>query len=147
MSACTKVSEENELATPIAHFSAEKKALYQSWRNTQCYYEERPFGIFLVNRNDTMQEEFIKTNGMLVEFDIEWQTDTTYILSFKRLIENPQGTSLPDGLDTLVRKCSMKQVGQTSYLEAASSNMTAHTDTIYTTYHRPDKKLGPVMSR
>ena len=83
-SACTKVSDENESDTPRVHWSAEKKALYQSWSNTQCYYEERPFGIFLVNRNDTMQEEFLKTNGMLVEFNIEWQTDSTYTLAFKR---------------------------------------------------------------
>jgi hypothetical protein len=146
-SACTKVSDENESDTPRVHWSAEKKAMYQSWSKTQCYYEERPFGIFLVNRNDTMQEEFLKTNGMLVEFNIEWQTDSTYTLSFKRLVSNPRGTSLPNGLDTLVRKCWMKQVGQTSYLEAATSNMTAHKDTIYTTYLRPDKRLGPMMAR
>jgi len=47
----------------------------------------------------------------------------------------------------LVRKCWMKQVGQISYVEAATSNMTGHKDTIYTTYLRPEKRLGPMMAR
>ncbi len=144
---CAKISEEKELNDTEVSFSVEKKVLFQTWRETQCYYKEPPFGVFLVNRNDSIQEEFIKTNGMLVEFDIAWQTDSTYTLAFKQLVANPQGTSLPNGLDTLVRKCWMTQVGPTSYIEAATSNMTSHKDTIYTTYIRPEKKLGPMMSR
>lgn len=144
---CAKVSEEKESNDTEVSLSTEKKALFQTWRETQCYYQEPPFGVFLVNRNDSIQEEFIKTNGMLVEFDIAWQTDSTYTLAFKQLVANPQGTSLPNGLDTLVRKCWMTQVGPTSYIEAATSNMTSHKDTIYTTYLRPDKKLGPMERR
>lgn len=121
--------------------SAEQKALYNSWKATQCYYEERPFGVFLVNRNDTFQEEFIKVNGMLVTFDVAWLTDSTYTLAFRELVENPQGISLPMGLDTLVRTCWMTQVKETSYIEAATSNMTGNKDTIYTTYIRPDKNV------
>ena len=144
---CAKISEEKESNHKEVSLSAEKEARLQSWHTTQCYYEEAPFGVFLVNRNDSIQEEFIKTNGMLVEFDIAWQTDSTYTLTFKQLVANPQGTSLPNGLDTLVRKCWMTQVGPTSYIEAATSNMTSHKDTIYTTYLRPDKKLGPMERR
>jgi hypothetical protein len=118
--------------------SPKQKALYNSWRITQCYYSERPIGVYLVNRNDTMQEEFIKSSGMVVEFDVNWRNDSMYHLRFKRVTENPQQISLPADIENLVKSCWMQEVTDTTYVEAALSNLVAtKSDTIYTLYRRP----------
>jgi hypothetical protein len=143
LTACVNDIQEKEQKTEHK-LSDSEIVLYHSWRNTQCYYDEPPFGTFLVNRNDTFQEEFIKVNGMIVEFDVSWQNDSAYTMKFKKVAENPQKISLPNGMDTLVRTCWMTQVTELSYIEAATSNLMTNKDTIYTKYKRPEKKLGPL---
>ncbi len=128
--ACTseKPSEEATQAN-------EKTALYASWRTGQFYYKVSPFGVFLVNRTDTLQEEYIRANRMLTAFKIAWQNDSMYTLRFHKLAENPQGQSLPGGIDSLVKVCTMTNVSDTLYEEKALSNMSG--SYIYTTYRRP----------
>jgi len=109
--------------------------MYSSWRTGQFYYKVRPFGLFLVNRYDTLQEEFIKKNGMITEFKVNWLNDSMYELRFHRIAENPQNISLPDGVDSLVKVCTMTDVSDTMYIEKAMGNLTdSH---IYTKYRRP----------
>lgn len=122
-------------STKDTRLSTEDSVLYASWRTGQFYYKVRPFGIFLVNRYDTLQEEFIRDNGMLTEFGIHWINDSMYELSFLKLAENPQGISLPDGIDTLVKTCTMTNVSDTVYVEKAMSNLSS--TYIYTKYRRP----------
>ena len=117
--------------------SAEEIACYQSWRTGQFYYREKPFGVFLVNRYDTLQEEFIRTNGMLVEFGLHWKNDSIYELRFDKVVENPRNISLPDGIDTLVKTCKLTFVTDSSYVEQAYSNMS--TEVVHTLYLRPNK--------
>ena len=94
-----------------------------------------PFGVFLVNRTDTLQEEYIRANRMLTAFKIAWQNDSMYTLRFHKLTKNPEGQSLPDGIDSLVKVCTMTNVSDTLYEEKALSNMSG--SYIYTTYRRP----------
>lgn len=128
--ACSSSSSSDESA-----LSPEEAELYASWRTGQFYYKVRPFGVFLVNRYDTLQEEFIRDNGMLTEFGVQWLNDSMYKLRFLRLAENPQGISLPDGIDTLIKTCTMTNVSDTLYVEKAMSNLSS--TFVYTKYRRP----------
>tara|TARA_B110000902_G_scaffold49187_1_gene56075 strand:- start:160 stop:624 length:465 start_codon:yes stop_codon:yes gene_type:complete len=112
-----------------------KLEVYRSWHTSQFYYKERPFGVFLVNRNDTFQEEFIRSNGMLVEFSLNWLNDSMYEMRYDTIKENPKGILLPDELKSMIRICKMTAVNDTSYIEQAVSNLTS--DTVYTKYRRP----------
>ena len=113
---------------------------YRSWHSSQFYYKERPFGVFLVNRNDTFQEEFIRSNGMLVEFSLNWLNDSMYEMRYDTIKENPKGISLPDELKSMVRICKMTEVNDTSYIEQAVSNL--NSDIVYTTYRRPKQRIS-----
>jgi len=112
-----------------------KLEVYRSWHTSQFYYKERPFGVFLVNRNDTFQEEFIRSNGMLVEFSLNWLNDSMYEMRYDTIKENPKGILLPDELKSMIRICKMTAVNDTSYIEQAVSNLTLNT--VYTKYRRP----------
>lgn len=115
--------------------SAEQEELYRSWHTGQFYYKVKPFGIFLVNRYDTLQEEFIRDQGLLTEFGVQWLNDSMYQLRFLQLVENPQGLDMPQGIDTLLKTCTMTQVSDTVYVEKAYSNLSS--SYIYTKYRRP----------
>ena len=128
--ACTSDKSSEEAA-----LTNQETALYASWRTGQSYYKVNPFGVFLVNRNDTLQEEYIRSNHMLTVFKIAWQNDSMYTLRFHELTKNPEGQSLPDGIDSLVKVCTMTNVSDTIYEEKAWSNMSG--SYIYTTYRRP----------
>ena len=112
-----------------------KLEVYRSWHTSQFYYKERPFGIFLVNRYGSFQEEFIRSNGMLVEFNLKWLNDSMYEMRYDTIRENPQGVSLPVDLKQMIRVCKMTAVSDTSYIEQAISNL--NPDTVYTKYRRP----------
>ena len=113
---------------------------YRSWHSSQFYYKERPFGVFLVNRYDTFQEEFIRSNGMLVEFNMKWLNDSMYEMRYDTIKENPKGILLPDELKSMIRICKMTAVNDTSYIEQAVSNLTS--DTVYTKYKRPKQSIS-----
>jgi hypothetical protein len=117
-----------------------KLEVYRSWHTSQFYYKERPFGVFLVNRHDTFQEEFIRSNGMLVEFNLKWLNDSVYEMRYDTIKENPQGVSLPVDLKQMIRVCKMTVVSDTSYIEQAVSNL--NSDTVYTTYRRPKQRIS-----
>jgi hypothetical protein len=117
-----------------------KLEVYRSWHTSQFYYKERPFGVFLVNRNDTFQEEFIRSNGMLVEFSLNWLNDSMYEMRYDTIRENPQDISLPVDLKQMIRVCKMTEVNDTSYIEQAVSNLTS--DTVYTKYKRPKQSIS-----
>jgi len=112
-----------------------KLEVYRSWRTSQFYYKEKPFGVFLVNRYDTFQEEFIRNNGLLVEFSLKWLNDSMYEMRYDTMKQNPQGVSLPADIKQMIRTCRMTEVTDTSYIEHAISNL--NSDTVYTKYRRP----------
>jgi hypothetical protein len=116
-----------------------KLEVYRSWHTSQFYYKEIPFGVFLVNRYDTFQEEFIRSNGVLVEFSLNWLNDSIYEMRYDTIKENPNGILLPDELKSMVRICKMIAVSDTSYIEQAVSNL--NPDTIYTKYRRPKQSI------
>lgn len=113
----------------------QKEALYASWRTGKFYYNVRPFGVFLVNRYDTLQEEFIRDNGLLTTFKIAWLNDSMYELRYLEVLENPKSISLPKEIDSLVRICTITNVSDTMYVEKAHSNL-SKTD-VLTRYRRP----------
>jgi hypothetical protein len=131
---CASGPTPEEIAAEQAKIEA-----YRSWRTGKFYYKERSFGVYLVNRYDTYQEEFIRKNGMLVEFSLKWVNDSMYEMRYDTIALNPQGISLPADLNQMVKKCKMVAVNDTSYIELAVSNL--NPDTVYTTYRRP-KQLG-----
>jgi hypothetical protein len=132
---CASGPTPEEIAAQQAKLDA-----YRSWHSSQFYYKERPFGVFLVNRNDTFQEEFIRSNGMLVEFSLNWLNDSMYEMRYDTIKENPKGISLPDELKSMVRICKMTEVNDTSYIEQAVSNL--NSDIVYTTYRRPKQSIS-----
>lgn len=107
---------------------------YGLWRVGKFYYRERPTGTFLVNRTDSIQEEFIKSSGMIVEFNINWLSDSSYILAFSRISENPYDGEIADGIYSLVKKCVITRVTDWHYVEEATSNLSK--DTIRTRIYR-----------
>ena len=108
---------------------------YLPWHTGKFYYKEPRTGTFLINRTDSIQEEFIKQSGMIVEFDIEWQNDSMYTLSFVKISENPNNKELADGAETMVKYCTITNAFGKTYEERATSNLSS--DTIYTTIYRP----------
>jgi hypothetical protein len=131
---CASGPTPEEIAAQQAKLDA-----YRSWHSSQFYYKERPFGVFLVNRYDTFQEEFIRSNGVLVEFSLNWLNDSIYEMRYDTIKENPNGILLPDELKSMVRICKMIAVSDTSYIEQAVSNL--NPDTIYTKYRRPKQSI------
>ena len=117
--ACTS-DEQEEKEEIVARPSIE----YTRWHSGKFYYRERPTGTFLINRTDSIQEEFIKLNGMVVEFDISWQNDSMYTLSYARLSENPNKNELAEGIDKLVKNCKITRLTDLHYIEEATSNLT-----------------------
>lgn len=111
-----------------------KEVNYQAWHSGKFYYQEPKIGTFLINRTDSIQEEFIKNTGMIVEFDINWKNDSMYSLTFVKIAENPLDKSLADGAETLIKNCVITKVKAVSYVEMATSNLSS--DTIYTTVFR-----------
>jgi hypothetical protein len=122
-----------------------KVEVYRSWHQSQFYYKEQPFGVFLVNRNDTFQEEFIRSNGMLVEFKLKWLNDSVYEMRYDTVRQNPQNISLPEDLNQMIRTCRMTQVNDTSYTEQATSNL--NSDTVNTTFRRPKQEITEKVMR
>lgn len=107
---------------------------YRAWHVGKFYYREKPTGTFLINRTDSIQEEFIKSTGMIVEFDIHWISDSSYTLSYNHISENPNQGVIADGIDSLVKTCSITRMTDWHYVEEATSNLSD--DTIRTRIYR-----------
>lgn len=107
---------------------------FSLWHTGKFYYREKPTGTFLVNRTDSIQEEFIQRTGMIVEFDISWQNDSTYVLKYSKVTENPYDGELADGIEKLVKTCKITRVTAWHYVEEAKSNLTD--EIIYTRIYR-----------
>ena len=111
-----------------------KKIDYAPWKTGKFNYRESKFGAFLINRTDSIQEEFIKRTGTIVEFGIYWQNDSMYTLTFRKITENPTNQELPPDIKGLVKECTITNVKAGSYTEKASSNLNKVIH--YTTIHR-----------
>ncbi len=107
---------------------------FKDWHNGKFHYKEPKIGTFLVNRTDSIQEEFVKSTGMIVEFDIDWTTDSTYTLSFVKIAENPNKKEVASGVEHMVKKCTITQLRELSYIEKSTSNLSS--DVIFTKIHR-----------
>ena len=107
---------------------------FKDWHIGKFYYKEPKIGTFLVNRTDSIQEEFIKSTGMIVEFDIDWATDSTYTLTFIKIAENPNNKSIAEGAERMVKQCTITQLYELSYVEKSTSNLSDNV--IFTTIHR-----------
>ncbi|MGB0849706.1 MAG: hypothetical protein ACPGTP_00540 [Bacteroidia bacterium] len=111
-----------------------KQVDYSVWHAGKFYYREKATGTYLINRTDSIQEEFIKMNAMVVEFVIKWQNDSTYTLDYTRISENPNNKEVAEGIDSLIKTCTITEVEEKSYVEKATSNMTD--EVIYTRIYR-----------
>ena len=107
---------------------------YSTWHTGKFYYKEPGVGTFLVNRTDSIQEEFVRNSGMIVEFDIDWKNDSMYSLTFVKISENPNNKELPAGVDSLVKKCKITNAFGRTYEEVATSNLSS--DTLRTVIYR-----------
>lgn len=107
---------------------------YSIWHVGKFYYREKATGTYLINRTDSIQEEFIKMNAMVVEFDIQWLNDSVYTLDYTKISENPNNKELAEGVDSLIKTCTITKVEEKSYIEKATSNMTD--EVIYTRIYR-----------
>ncbi|MFT5055804.1 MAG: hypothetical protein ACI80H_000508 [Pseudoalteromonas distincta] len=96
---------------------------FKDWHTGKFYYKEPKIGTFLINRSDSIQEEFIKSTGMIVEFDIDWTTDSTYTLTFVKIAENPNNKSIAEGAERMVKQCTITQLYELSYVEKSTSNL------------------------
>ena len=107
---------------------------YAAWHTGKFHYTESSIGTYLINRTDSIQEEFIKSKEMVVEFDIRWQNDSMYTLTFSKINENPHNNTVAKGVENLVKKCTITNVTEKSYAEKATSNLMDKT--VFTTIFR-----------
>ena len=116
---CTDTSKQENVKKP------QKPHIFSPWQSGKFYYKDPIMGTMLVNRTETYQEEFVKRNGMVVKFDIEWHTDTTYTLTYDTIIENPNNGSLPQEMVQLglIKKCTIVKQAPGKYKEKAYSNL------------------------
>lgn len=135
LSGCTDKVDKEPVKEQLSEFEfvIDEKP-FKDWHIGKFYYKEPKIGTFLINRTDSIQEEFIKSSGMIVEFDIEWTSDSTYILSFAKISENPGNNEIAKGAERMVKKCTMTKLTELSYIEKATSNLSA--DTILTKIYR-----------
>ena len=96
---------------------------FKEWHRGKFYYKEPNIGTFLINRTDSIQEELIKSTFMIVEFDINWTTDSSYILTFVKIVDNPNNKSIAAGAEKMVKRCYITQLEELSYLEKSTSNL------------------------
>ena len=107
---------------------------FTQWHTGNFYYQEYGLGTFLIHRTDSIQEEFVKANGMIVAFDISWKNDSVYTLQFAGITENPANKEVAKGVDSLIKQCTITDVRKNRYLERAISNLSG--DTLYTPIRR-----------
>jgi hypothetical protein len=60
---------------------------------------------------------------MIVEFEIDWTTDSTYTLTFVKIAENPNDKSIAEGAERMVKQCTITQLYELSYVEKSTSNL------------------------
>ncbi len=110
---------------------------FNQWKEGSFYYQQDPFGTFLISRTDSNQIETITQYDLIVDFAIEWLTDTSYNLTFKQVLNNPESIALPQDIDSLVKTCYITQETDSSYVEEATSNLNDLKN--YTTIQRVKK--------
>lgn len=96
---------------------------FEQWKTGDFYYIDEMFGKFEIERTDSFQIEKILSNGMEVAFKIDWLNDSMYHLAYHGINKNPQGISLPDDIDSLIKTCTITELTDTSYNEKATSNL------------------------
>ena len=131
-------------ATEVHSVEQAKVDSYQSWHTGKSYYKQQPFGVFLVNRQEEYQEEFIRNSGMVVKFDIQWLNDSMYEMRYDTTTQNPQNLELPEDFNSMIRTCKMTHVSDTAYVELAITNQSS--DTIYTSYRRRKQRVSATSS-
>ncbi|MBK9015705.1 MAG: hypothetical protein IPM82_17470 [Saprospiraceae bacterium] len=95
------------------------------------YADEARFGDFVITRTADSQVDSGTLTQLVVKFDLEWETDTSYVLKYKETLANPQSIQLPD-LTGMNRHCYMTEPDDTSYLEVSTSSLTLDTQIIMT---------------
>ena len=106
--------------------------LFKKFRKGHFKYgDEAKFGDFVITRTADSQVDSGSLTQLVVKFDMEWETDTSYVLRYKETLANPQNIELPD-LTGMNRHCYMTQPDDTSYLEVSTSSLTIDTQIIMT---------------
>ena len=106
--------------------------LYKKFRTGHFKYaDEARFGDFVITRTADSQVDSGALTQLVVKFDLEWETDTSYVLKYKETLANPQNIQLPD-LTGMNRHCYMTEPDDTSYLEVSTSSLTLDTQIIMT---------------
>ena len=103
----------------------------EDFRTGHFYYGNNiQFGGFEVVRTKDSQLDSGGFNHLAILFDLAWDNDTAYTLTFKELLANPDAIELPK-LKGMYRKCYMTDFTDSSYMEISFSTLTE--DTIWTT--------------
>lgn len=100
------------------------------------YADENQFGDFIIVRSKESQIDSGAMTGLVIKFDLKWTSDTSYIMNFREMLDNPKNIQLPDPKG-LVRKCWMSDIREDSYLETSTS--TLGPDTIRTRINKLKK--------
>lgn len=90
------------------------------------YEDVNRFGDFCLIRSNGTQLDSGTMTKLKVLFDMEWDTDTSYTLTFKEMVANPMNMELPD-LKGMFRKCWVTGINDTSYIETSTSTLNKDT--------------------
>ena len=84
------------------------------------------FGDFIIIRSKDTQIDSGSATALVVKFDLKWENDTTYKLSYLETLANPNNIQLPE-LKGMFRNCIMTEVTDSSYIEISTSSLNKDT--------------------
>ncbi len=90
------------------------------------YEDVNKFGDFCLVRSNGTQLDSGTLTQLKVLFDMEWDTDTSYTLTYKETVSNTMNVQLPD-LNGMFRKCWVTGINDTSYIETSTSSLNKDT--------------------
>ncbi|MDC0579250.1 hypothetical protein OAP11_00645 [Bacteroidia bacterium] len=105
---------------------------FESWYTGNFRYIDTPYAYYIY-RTRTFQDEYEIHEKYKVRFDIDWQNDSTYVLTFDSILANPNSIIFPSEIKNFKKTCVITQLADSSYLEKAVSSlkMGSHFTRIY----------------
>lgn len=90
------------------------------------YEDENVFGDFVLIRSRDTQIDSGGLTKLSVKFDLKWENDTTYKLTYLETLSNGTNVQLPD-MTGMHRNCRMTEIKEDSYIEISTSSLNKDT--------------------
>jgi len=94
------------------------------FKNGNFKQEDSTGEVWRVETKGSKQIEYNDFYKMKLRFKVKWKDDCTYTLKLKKILENPDNQTFPNGLVVTVH---ISEVKEKSYIQIATSSLTNKT--------------------